>query len=153
LKDLPHTLKKHGGLFYMLSLVEVFHNLQCSNGMNVLFTIFCEATYTLIYVSIVPTPYLNLYHGFIRKGWGCYETKNMYYWVPLECCAGMDNVVVIISKVYLSNTLHIFNHFLRFCHGNFLQYHNVWLVKSSKPSRKKIVSLVSHLIFRQMCWI
>jgi hypothetical protein len=66
LKDLPHTLKKHGGLFYMLSLVKVFHNLQCSKGMNVLFAIFCEATYTLVYVSIVQTPYLNLYHGLLH---------------------------------------------------------------------------------------
>jgi hypothetical protein len=109
----------------MLSLVKVFHNLQCSKGMNVLFAIFCEATYTLVYVSIVQTPYLSLPwivalpNRFIIKGWGCYKTTNVYYWVPLECCAGMNNVIVIISKVNLSNTLHIFNHFLCFCHGNY----------------------------------
>lgn len=50
----------------MLSLVKVFHNLQCSKGMNVLFAILCEATYTLVYVSIVQTPYLNLYHGLLH---------------------------------------------------------------------------------------
>jgi hypothetical protein len=49
----------------MLSLVKVFHNLQCSKGMNVLFAIFCVATYTLVYVSIVQTPYPNLYHGLL----------------------------------------------------------------------------------------
>jgi hypothetical protein len=30
------------------------------------FAIFCEATYTLVYVSIVQTPYPNLYHGLLH---------------------------------------------------------------------------------------
>jgi hypothetical protein len=30
------------------------------------FAIFCEATYTSVYVSIVQTPYPNLYHGLLH---------------------------------------------------------------------------------------
>ncbi len=82
---------------------------------------------------------------FIRKGWGCYKTTNVY-WVPnWNVVQGWIMLSLFLSYIYQTHYTYLIISFV-FAMETILQHHNVWLVKNSKLSRKKIVSLVSHLI-------
>lgn len=133
----------------MLSLVKVFHNLRCSKGMNVLFCYFlwgylhfglCFHRANTLSKSL---PWIvALPNRFIRKGWGCYKTTNIYYWV-LNWNVVQGWIMLSLSLRYICQTHYTYSIIsFVFAMETILQHHNVWLVKSSKPSRKKKLFLL-----------